>query len=369
VVIPHDKLDPGSKNGTIRSLQHLRVIAASLIVLYHSELQITRLTDGMHVHSLGFGAAGTDLFFVIGGFILVYTSNNRQDTFGAFLYRRVMRIAPLYWLFTVLMLMVLLVAPNAFMTTKFDLRHVVSSFIFFPYPHPVLGIERPLLFPGWVLNYFVFFYLLFGSFLVLSTSRRILVVALVLCSLVALRACFPGANRLLDVYGALVVLDFVLGMLVAWLLLQRQLPLPDLPVIFLAGVAIFAAGVVKNVSGGENRALYWGTSDAAFLLTCVFIEKQWRWPNCTMVQQLGDASYSVFITHLFTLALVGGSVHALGLFPFIGTAGARILFVVAAWAVGMLTYVTIERPLTERLGGRRRQRQAPHAALVAARES
>src|SRR3981081_1997368 len=80
--------------GPIRSLQHLRVLAASMIVLYHSELQIMRLTDGQHVHSLSFGAAGTDLFFAIGGFILVYTSYNREKKFWGFFYRRLTSLPP-----------------------------------------------------------------------------------------------------------------------------------------------------------------------------------------------------------------------------------------------------------------------------------
>jgi exopolysaccharide production protein ExoZ len=342
-------IESNSRSGTIRSLQHLRVVAASLIILYHSELQISRLTSGVHEHSLGFGAAGTDLFFVIGGFILVYTSSGRRDTLGTFLYRRVMRIAPLYWVFTILMLAVLLVAPGNLMTTKFDPGHFLASLAFVPYPHPVLAIERPFLFPGWVLNYFVFFYLLFGSLLALSVARRIVAIGLVLCTLALLQSRFPGASHLLDFYGAPIVLDFVMGMIVAWLYLERRIPSGAIAIVFLAGLAVFAAGVLKHVSGGDDRALYWGTADAAFLLVCVFIEKQWGWPNWGFLSSLGDASYSVFVSHLFTLALVTSIVRALGMFPTLGTIGVRILFVVAAWAVGMLIYVTIERPLTRRL--------------------
>jgi exopolysaccharide production protein ExoZ len=356
-------IEPNSRGGTIRSLQHLRVIAATLIILYHSELQTTRLTNGLHEHSLGFGAAGTDLFFVIGGFILVYTSHNhRHDTFGAFLYRRVMRIAPLYWLFTILMLVVLLVAPGNQMTTKLDLGHFLSSLVFIPYPHPVLGIERPFLFPGWVLNYFVFFYLLFGSLLVLSTSRRILVVGLVLLTLALLRARFPGASYLLNFYGAPIVLDFALGMIVAWFYLERRIPSAVIAVVLLAGLAMFAAGVLMHVSGGDDRALYWGTADAAFLFVCVFIEKTWGWPNWSFLSDLGDASYSVFVSHLFTLAFVTSIVRAFGLFPMLGIAGMRILFVAAAWAAGMLIYASIERPLIRRSAAR-------PFALVAAKGS
>jgi hypothetical protein len=57
----------------------------------------------------------------------------------------------------------------------------------------------------------------------------------------------------------------------------------------------------------------------------------------------------VIVSHLLNIALVTSIVRSLGMFPTLGTIGVRILFVVAAWAVGMLIYVTIERPLTRRL--------------------
>ncbi|NOJ43714.1 acyltransferase family protein [Bradyrhizobium australiense] len=341
---------------TLQSLQHLRVVAASFIVLYHTELQITRLTDGIHQHSLGFGAAGTDLFFVIGGFILVYTSHNRKDTFGAFLYRRFVRIAPLYWLFTSLMLVVLLIAPSHLLTTKGDFWHFLLSLAFIPYPHPVLGIDRPFLFPGWVLNHFAFFYLLFGSLLFLSTGKRVFWVSAVLCALVVLRALFGDKSHLLNFYGATVALDFVLGMIVAWLFFARNEAPWVIVAVFLAGASIFVAGVLHNVSEGAERAFSWGVADAALLFVCVSIEKQLGWPECRFLSKLGDASYSVFVSHLFTLALVTSILRGLRLFPALGVSGARIVFLGAAWALGMMIYAAIERPLMRYLDRRRRPR-------------
>jgi peptidoglycan/LPS O-acetylase OafA/YrhL len=331
-------------------------------------LQITRLTDGGHQHSLGFGAAGTDLFFIIGGFILVYISHNRQDTFSTFLYRRMMRIAPLYWLFTFIMLAVLLVQSKLLLTTKFDLTHFLASLVFLPYPHPVLGIERPFLFPGWVLNHFVFFYLLFGSLLCLPTSRRIVVASSVLCVLVLLWFFVPDTNRLVHFYGAPVVLDFVLGMVVAWLFLEEYVPFAVIMVVFLAGAAIFTAGVLRHVSGGDNRTLYWGMAGAILVFTCVMIEKQWGWPNAGLLRHLGDTSYSVFVSHLFALALVTNVLERLALFPVLGADGARILFVASAWSVGMVVYILIERPLM-RLLGRTWPERGPRVALVAAEDA
>jgi exopolysaccharide production protein ExoZ len=342
--------------GTVQSLQHLRVFAASMIVLYHAELQITRLTDGIHEHSLGFAAAGTDLFFAIGGFILVYISHNRKDRFGAFLYRRFVRIAPLYWLFMFLMLVVLLIAPSYLLTTKADFWHFLLSLAFIPYPHPVLGIDRPFLFPGWVLNHFAFFYLLFGSLLFLSSGKRVLSVSAVLCALVVLRALFGDKSHLLNFYGATVALDFVLGMIVAWLCLARNESPWIIATVFLAGASIFAAGVLQNVSDGDERALYWGVADAALLFVCVSVEKRWGWPKWRFLSKLGDASYSVFVSHLFALALMTSILRGLRLFPALGVSGARIVFLGAAWALGMVVYAAIERPLMRYLDRHRGSR-------------
>jgi peptidoglycan/LPS O-acetylase OafA/YrhL len=59
------------------------------------------------VPGMGTGAIGVDLFFVISGFIMVYTT---WDDFGApgssirFFARRLIRIAPLYWIATALLI-------------------------------------------------------------------------------------------------------------------------------------------------------------------------------------------------------------------------------------------------------------------------
>jgi exopolysaccharide production protein ExoZ len=357
-----NELNPAG--GRIRSLQHLRFIAASVIVLYHAELQLTRLTDGQHLHSLSFGAAGTDLFFAIGGFILVYTQFDRKERFGTFLYRRMMRIAPLYWLFTFLMLLALLVAPSHLLTTKVELPHFLFSLAFIPYPHPVLGVDRPFLFPGWVLNHFVFFYVLFGALLFLSTGRRVLVASALLCALIVLKFLLPGESRILDFYGATVGLDFVLGMMVGWLFLERRVSPVLIVLVALIGLSVFAAGVVEDVSDGSERAFFWGVAGSSLLFVCVFVEKQWGWPDLRWVRKMGDMSYSVFVSHLFALAAVASIARAIRLLPIAGIWGARIIFLGAAWGLGYCVYTAIEGPLLRHLGRERKQRSARPDELV-----
>jgi exopolysaccharide production protein ExoZ len=335
-----------AKKRRIECLLLLRCVAAALVVLYHTDLQLWRLSDAAHIQSAGFGAAGTDMLFVISGFTMVYISHGKHLRFSAFMLRRVARIAPLYWLLTLCMLAAFLSAPSLFNNTTAEIKHFIASLAFLPATHPVLGIQRPFLVPGWALNIIAFFYLLFGLFLSMPSKRRILAVGLILCTLVTLRCLFPGASPLLDFYGAPVVLDFVLGMVVAWIFLERaSVGIAAISVVLTVSAVVFAAGAIRGVGGGEDRVLYWGLADTGFLLAVLFIEKEWGWWNPSIIATLGDASFSTYLSNLFTLAVVTKAIQLTGLFPILGKGGTQILLVASALGVGVLTSALIERPL------------------------
>jgi exopolysaccharide production protein ExoZ len=335
-----------AKNRRIESLLLLRCAAAALVVLYHTDLQLWRLSNAAHIQSSGFGAAGTDLLFVISGFTMVYISHGKRPRFGDFMFRRVARIAPLYWLFTICMVVAFMFSPTLFNNTTFEIKHFIASLAFVPATHPVLGIQRPFLVPGWALNIIAFFYLVFGLFLFLPSTRRIVAVGLVLSALVVLRWLFLGASPLLDFYGAPVVLDFVLGMVVAWIYLERpSIGIATVGLVLTLSVAVFAAGVIRGVGGGEERVLYWGLADTGILLSVLFIEREWGWWNPNIIATLGDASFATYLSNLFTLALVTKAIQVTGLFPILGKGGTQILLVTSALGVGVLTRAVIERPL------------------------
>jgi peptidoglycan/LPS O-acetylase OafA/YrhL len=171
-------------------------------------------------------------------------------------------------------------------------------------------------------------------------------VGLVLSALVALRWLFLGASPLLDFYGAPVVLDFVLGMVVAWIYLERpSIGIATVGLVLTLSVAVFAAGVIRGVGGGEERVLYWGLADTGILLSVLFIEREWGWWNPNIIATLGDASFATYLSNLFTLALVTKAIQVTGLFPILGKGGTQILLVTSALGVGVLTRAVLERPL------------------------
>src|ERR1700722_4229918 len=66
----------------IRSIQFLRFIAATLVVLSHSMLAANDFFDGgvsrATLYFANVGGSGVHIFFVISGFIMVFTSFGRE---------------------------------------------------------------------------------------------------------------------------------------------------------------------------------------------------------------------------------------------------------------------------------------------------
>lgn len=105
--------------------------------MYFSTIQVLR-----GIARLGF--AGVDVFFVISGFVMTTIRYNSVSNAGMFLYRRVARILPLYWLFTTVIVAILFVLPHA-IDASYSGKSVMSSYLLWP------QADLPLLQVGWTL--------------------------------------------------------------------------------------------------------------------------------------------------------------------------------------------------------------------------
>lgn len=79
------------------SIQFLRGIAALLVVFHHTAYKGQVYNTGTFGW-LTIGSSGVDLF-VISGFIMCYTTHDKDITFTKFIMHRIKRIIPLYWFF------------------------------------------------------------------------------------------------------------------------------------------------------------------------------------------------------------------------------------------------------------------------------
>src|SRR5258708_6315545 len=101
------------------------------VVFYHLSMQLRWM--GASNVTLSTLAAGVDLFFIISGFIMVYSTDGGTNVSPfKFLERRLIRIVPLYWIATAFAVVVLLSAPHLARQTVLALPHILASFAFLP---------------------------------------------------------------------------------------------------------------------------------------------------------------------------------------------------------------------------------------------
>lgn len=338
----------------IWSIQYLRGIAALMVVYHHADFQLLKASGEGQLALSSLGAAGVDIFFIISGFIMWVTTQNTAITPVQFLYRRIVRIVPLYWVITLFVMTLTLVAPQLLTTTKFDPDHVVLSLLFIPVWHPVLTNHiLPFFIQGWTLNYEMFFYAIFALAIWQAGRYRLAAIACILTLLVIAGLLVKSENAQTMFYTSTIMLEFVFGMIVGWLYLR----IPARPsrisaALLIAGITALIMGGIAGIGYGPNgfdptRAFNWGLPSALIVAGAAFGKFETAGLRHTLLSALGNASYSLYLSHLITLpAIVVAWRHA-GL-EFSGPQAVllTLTMLLVASAGGWLTYIVVERPMT-----------------------
>ena len=323
------------------AVQMLRGIAATMVVFFHINVQLIRLHFAP-LHS-AWMASGVDIFFVISGFIMWTSVEARGGmSAGAFIRNRLIRIVPLYWLLTAFVVAVALIAPETLKSTVLVPSHALASFFFVPVRHPIFDSFWPLLIPGWTLNYEMFFYLLFAMSLALCNGSRVIRFVLIASLLVGSFLMADLLMRDADVlhfYANPILLEFLVGVAlgVVWnaRVIRRSYAFT---LIVAAGFFTLWAGAVPVSSLPltiVGSALIVG--GAVFLPTI-------RW---NALSALGDASYSLYLSHGISLAALAWLWAAVPI-----DLGGRTFVVFAvpcSIAVAFVMYRYFEMPVTAAL--------------------
>ena len=341
-------------------MQGLRGLAAVGVLLSHLYVIEAKYSpDTLLGPWARLGMAGVDLFFVISGFIMVYVTWNMArgaSALAPFLWRRATRIYPLYWIVSLAVLAVWLWRPDIVFASNPD-PDIVKSFLLIPQQ------GEPLLTVGWTLIHEMYFYLVFA--LILLLPRKWMGYALgAWCVGVAGVATFAEfRSPTLSLVFSPLVFEFVAGAALAMMWLRsgavRLVPiLAALGVIVVGNILYQSPSLDSVFEDHMARAVVLGPfTIAAFAIYALSMRAD---PGRTGIW-LGDISYSLYLTHVLTLSLVGRLAA-----PFLreGIADNILLLVVmvgASLAVAHLTYILIERPLI-RLFRRRRTLHPSRAA-------
>jgi peptidoglycan/LPS O-acetylase OafA/YrhL len=303
-------LDAGQGASDQRSLpllQILRGVAALAVVTCHLGYELSRHYAWDVVNPLfALGNAGVDVFFVISGFVIVYVS---EPLFGRaygptyFLLRRLIRIIPLYWAATVVVLLDILLRYASLAAANLTFDSVLASFFFFPVERPT-GQLTPLYSLGWTLNYEMFFYAMFS--IAIWATRRVAIAAIAI-SFVALVVL----GRFLQLPPAIgfwtnpLILEFVLGMMVAAALREGVRCSGALASGMIAiGLGAYAAAFYFDAGASLSRVLIWGLPASLIVAGLILSRPAGDQKAARAFCLLGDASYSLYLVHPFVFVFI-----------------------------------------------------------------
>lgn len=259
-------------NDKIYSLELLRFIAASLIVFYHN-------------HLIGLGQLGVDIFFIISGFVMMYTT---QDGSRNFLLKRIIRIVPLYWFITIIIFLFYFISPGMFQSPDTNFEFFIKSLFFLPFDRNGTG-HWPLVTIGWTLNYEFYFYILFWLACIISNKNRGVITVFFITIILITLSFFN--NFISSIYSDLIIIEFALGILLFYFMKK------DISKSFWVILFIFFSILLKFDQ--DHRFFLFGLP--SFFIVTLFIKFNVKIFKTNILSLLGAISYSLYLSHLYVL--------------------------------------------------------------------
>lgn len=326
-----------NKGESFYGIQYLRGIAALMVVVHHARHYFGAVPTWSY-----FGSAGVDIFFIISGFIMVHATRNFDPASNRiyqaldFFVRRAIRIVPLYWL-------ALLFLNRHILRNGTADTGLINDFLFIPRFNPSHGGEIfPSLIVGWTLNFEMFFYIIFG-FSIIFGKGKYLASVLTLLALVAAGQLWDFQHSaVLRVWTGNILGEFALGMGIYLIVSQKNwTPRP----IVTAGLFALSFVWLAIPNGAIPRLLADGLPSALIVWSGLLLGRIIR--PMKALTLLGDASYSIYLTHVFTLPHCYKVLNRLQLSEPTATniVVALTLCTVASAVVGITVYYLVEKPL------------------------
>jgi len=339
------------------NIQIARGVAATLVVFAHANLIINKdLFNGFFI----IGWSGVDFFFVISGFIIFLTNQKyfaNKSNFITYAKKRLIRVVPTYWICLTLFGLALYLmfernSPNPIFSTQpegFATRFIRSFFLL---PTDIHSNEYPMLPVAWTLTYEMMFYLLFAACFFLS-KRAALIIGGIWFSLIAARilnfyeASFD--NTLFYIITEPKNIEFLLGCLTAYLFTRYTFTYRTRGILLSLGLAALAIVWVNTwldfIWFGKNISVQFGIP--YFLITLAIAKEEININRHNSVKKflifIGDASYSIYLTHYPLLLVFASFSRNKGINDYV----LFFCLLTVSIILGAIFYRIIEKPIIE----------------------
>lgn len=336
---------------TNENIQYLRGVAALTVVLAHISSSFSAYRHiggiaGVVLHNMELiGQVGVGVFFVISGYIMSMTTNEKVggvESARAFVVKRALRIYPLYFFWTTVSLV--LWSMRLYNSAQhYSVSKMLTSYMLIPYISFAGDVIDPILRQGWTLMYEVFFYITFAALLLLGQHRKIgIIILTLLFILLGLSADFMPSANARSFFLFQIFYLFIVGMFI-FHYQERILNLIRLrwarELLLAVFVVLTLIILLKYDTLGDN-AVYLPYLAAILLFLYVFAAKK----VSGAVLEIGNSSYSLYLTHMFSTTAYGMLVIRSGFSNLTLLAFGIGTFLMAV-VIGEITYRVVEKRL------------------------
>ncbi|EHS7019695.1 acyltransferase [Escherichia coli] len=301
----------------IFSVQYLRGIAALLVVMYHFSFFTPTWFSSLFAN----GMVGVDVFFIISGFIIYFSTKRREECFpSVFLIKRISRIYPLF--------LVALLANILLQSGQIPSEQVIRGLLVlhndYTLPAPAFGFN--LLPPAWTLTYELAFYALFCLCSAITFSHRgPLCIVLLLVIPAALQLYFNGSISLngtvtaspsahspffalIRLSGSTMFYEFAFGIMAGMIFERVKMNLANSTAITTAtlatGVFFYLFFTFSDHTSGIEGMFFFA---AIFFVGVLMLDKS-KTGEIKAFSFLGDISYSLYLCHWLVMMAVQKSI-------------------------------------------------------------
>lgn len=281
---------------TLKGLQLLRCIGCLFVLQAH----INR--DFM------VGFFSLDIFFIISAFVMAMIITKPTQNQVGFMKGRIARVLPLYWSLTLLIFALALLAPSLLGSTTADPVNLFKSLFFIPY-YKENGLIDPILAVAWTLNYEILFYVFCTLSFFLRSELRIAFVSAGMLSVYAIANTLQGQGSApADFYSQYFMLEFPMGMMI-WVLFRKfgdRFSVKGSPAFTLiAGLLAFMIYADLYLKPHMYLMVLFAIPSALVVWLALFQDSYiGDGPLTRLAMLLGDASYSIYLTHVFIIEAI-----------------------------------------------------------------
>jgi exopolysaccharide production protein ExoZ len=357
------------------SIQILRATAALAVTFSHTYVPVAdlaasqKMPNSLPGAAMANGGIGVDLFFVISGFMMVYTTWNdfgQPRASGRFFLRRLLRIAPLYWLATCALMLYWIPLGTSMKQESVDVPTIITSFLFI-FHERSNGGWTPILGQGWTLNFEMIFYALFAVALLFPRRAALGLLLGVMILFGGIGQYYPSILSTSVPFALRFVFsgflwEFAFGVVIAFAYCQGlRISRSIGALLVILGIAFIVPTMMAVADPSLcfhshlaviPQSLQWGVPCAMIVAGAVFMPQIGR-NNifCRTATFIGDTSYSQYLFHGFVMLVFVNQMRRVSatVLTLVGPWGCVAFLVVASVLAGAAIYVLVERPMTRTL--------------------